>query len=184
MRPAYYALVVVAIVRWVIAQPRGRRAGSIRKAKSAFSTRNSISGTGPRYRLPPRQATCWPGSRSPRIHISVMAVEGDQAANLEHAVGHIPGTAIPGERGNVAFAAHRDTYFRPLAAIYAGDSISVATLQGTYRYQVVSTKIVRLSDVSVLYPTGRDAVTLVTCYPLHYVGAVPMRFIVQAVPLP
>lgn len=119
----------------------------------------------------------------PRVGISVMVVEGVEADDLERAAGHIPGTALPGQRGNVGIAAHRDTYFRPLAKIHSGDAMTLETLDGLYRYQVVSTQIVRPENVAVLYPTGRDALTLVTCYPFHYVGPAPMRFIVRAVRL-
>lgn len=152
MRPTYYALVVVAIVAlgysaaaWWTGRQYRKSEERIFKQKLDLRNRAAI----PR---PPEAGDLLARLEIPRIHISVVVVEGDQAANLEHDVGHIPGTELPGERGNVAFAAHRDTYFRPLAAIDAGDSIGVATLQGTYRYQVVSTKIVRPSDVSVFYP--------------------------------
>ena len=48
----------------------------------------------------------------PRIKLSVIAREGVDTRTLRGAAGHIPGTALPGERGNAGFAAHRDTFFR------------------------------------------------------------------------
>ncbi|MGA8440462.1 MAG: sortase [Candidatus Sulfotelmatobacter sp.] len=51
----------------------------------------------------------------PRLHISAMVAEGASSRILRVAVGHIPGTALPGQAGNVALAAHRDTFFRHLA---------------------------------------------------------------------
>src|SRR5664279_1488691 len=92
----------------------------------------------------------------------------------------IPGTALPGKQGNIGIAGHRDTSFRPLRFIRKDDMIALTTLHGTSRYRVVSTKIVGPDDVQVLYPTGRDALTLVTCYPFDFVGPAPRRFIVQA----
>jgi sortase A len=115
-----------------------------------------------------------------RLGVSVMVVEGVDASDLKRAVGHIPGTAVPGELGNVGIAGHRDTFFRPLRSIQRDDQITVSTLQGTYRYRVVSTNVVRPEDIQVLYPTGRDSLTLVTCFPFNYVGSAPKRFIVRA----
>jgi len=34
--------------------------------------------------------------------------------------------------------------------------------------------------VQVLNPTGRNTLTLVTCFPFYYVGPAPKRFIVRA----
>ncbi len=117
----------------------------------------------------------------PRVGISVMVVEGAGHDELERGAGHIPGTAFPGQGGNVGIAAHRDTYFRPLERIHSGDTITLQTLEGLYRYQVSSTRIVHPEDVSVLYPGARETLTLVTCYPFHYVGPAPERFIVRAI---
>src|SRR5260370_293358 len=64
----------------------------------------------------------------PRLKLKVMVREGDNDATLRHAAGHIPSTAFPGDSGNVAFAAHRDTFFRPLRNIRKNDTILVSTL--------------------------------------------------------
>jgi sortase A len=115
-----------------------------------------------------------------RLSLSAVAREGVDARTLEVAVGHVPGTALPGETGNAAFAAHRDTFFRPLRRVHPGDVISVTTPQGGYRYVVTSTRVVNPDDVSVLSPTGESVLTLVTCYPFTYIGNAPYRFIVRA----
>jgi sortase A len=116
----------------------------------------------------------------PRIGVSVMVVEGVDNSDLKRAAGHIPGTALPWESGNVGIAGHRDTFFRPLRSIQRGDKITVRTLQGEYHYRVVSTSVVRPQDIQVLYPAGRDSLTMVTCFPFEYVGSAPKRFIVRA----
>lgn len=116
----------------------------------------------------------------PRLNIRVIVREGDDEATLRHAVGHIPSTAFPGDFGNVALAAHRDTYFRPLRNIRKNDRIIVATLEGTYEYLVQSTKIVSPTDVSVLEASAPKELTLVTCYPFYYIGSAPRRFVVHA----
>jgi sortase A len=115
-----------------------------------------------------------------RLGLSAMLIEGDDAKTLRRAVGHIPGTALPGQPGNVALSGHRDTFFRPLRNIRADDIIVVTTLQGEYRYRVVSTRIVAPDNVAVLDPGTGEILTLVTCYPFYFVGAAPDRFIVRA----
>jgi sortase A len=116
----------------------------------------------------------------PRLGLSVMVVEGSGGATLRRAAGHIRGTALPGEPGNVGISAHRDTFFRPLRNIRQNDVITVSTLLGEYRYRVVSTRIVSPSDIEVLDPTDTQILTLVTCYPFYFVGSAPDRFIVRA----
>jgi sortase A len=115
-----------------------------------------------------------------RLGLSVMVIEGDDGKTLRRAAGHVPGTALPGQLGNVAITAHRDTFFRPLRKIQTDDVITLTTLQGVYRYRVVSTKIVSPQDVEVLDSTDGEVLTLVTCYPFYFVGAAPNRFIVRA----
>lgn len=120
----------------------------------------------------------------PRLGVSVMVVQGVSDGDLRRAAGHIPGTALPGEPGNVGIAAHRDTFFRPLRFIAPNDTITLSTRERAYRYRVVSTEIVKPEAVEVLYPTGGDTLTLVTCFPFYYVGSAPERFIVRAERVP
>jgi sortase A len=116
----------------------------------------------------------------PRLKLSALAREGADVGTLRRAVGHIPGTALPGAPGNAAFAAHRDTFFRPLKSVRNGDEVVLTTTRGVYRYLVTGTRIVEPRDVSVLEPTPDATLTLVTCYPFDYVGSAPQRFIVRA----
>ena len=116
----------------------------------------------------------------PDLHLVAMVQEGADARTLHRAVGHIPGTALPGARGNVGLAGHRDTFFRPLRQIRVSDAIQLQTQNGTYRYRVEWTRIVGPRDVHVLSSTGGQSLTLVTCYPFYYVGSAPKRFIVRA----
>jgi sortase A len=46
----------------------------------------------------------------PRIGLSTVVLEGVADGDLKLAAGHIPGTALPGEPGNIGIAAHRDTF--------------------------------------------------------------------------
>jgi len=116
----------------------------------------------------------------PRIGLSVMVLEGSTSLVFRRAAGHLEGTAIPGEKGNIAIAAHRDSFFRPLRNIRDRDLIKFSTSTGSYLYQVESTEIVGPGDVQVLTDSPQPTLTLVTCYPFYYVGPAPKRFIVRA----
>jgi sortase A len=115
-----------------------------------------------------------------RLGLSVIVIEGVRAATLRRAVGHIPGTALPGQPGNVGISGHRDTFFRPLRNIRRDDTVTLTTLLGEFRYRVVSTSIVRPDNIAVLAPADNQILTLVTCYPFYFVGPAPSRFIVRA----
>jgi sortase A len=116
----------------------------------------------------------------PRLELSALAREGVDTRTLRGSAGHVPGSALPGETGNAAFAAHRDTFFGPLRGVRRGDEISVTTPHGEYRYVVSGTRIVDPEDVSVLRASNEPTLTLVTCYPFDYIGSAPQRFIVTA----
>ena len=118
--------------------------------------------------------------RIPRLGLTAIVVEGDSAAILRRAVGHVAGTALPGEWGNVVLAGHRDTFFRPLKSIRAGDAITLSTRDGDFDYFVESTSIVPPTDVQVMEPAGGRTLTLITCFPFSYLGSAPDRFIVRA----
>ncbi len=116
----------------------------------------------------------------PRARVSAMIAEGTVETVLRRAVGHIEGTALPGEPGNAALAGHRDTFFRGLRRMRRNDTITVTTVDGVHHYVVDSIRIVGPSAIDVLDPSPKPTLTLVTCYPFDYVGAAPRRFIVRA----
>jgi sortase A len=116
----------------------------------------------------------------PRLGVSSIVRAGSDARTLQLAVGHIPGTALPGEQGNMGLAGHRDTFFRRLRDIRTDDVIRVVTPDGSFLYRVQRTNIVQPTDVWVLDPTSDSTLTLVTCYPFSYIGSAPQRFIVRA----
>jgi LPXTG-site transpeptidase (sortase) family protein len=116
----------------------------------------------------------------PGIDLSVMVLEGTGRKELAEGVGHIEGTPLPGQSGNLGIAGHRDSYFRGLKDVSARDVITLTTFAGSFRYKVEDTRIVPPSDVSVLDPTGEPTLTLITCYPFYYIGNAPKRFVVRA----
>ena len=114
------------------------------------------------------------------VGLTAMIREGTDARTLRRAVGHIPGTPLPGQQGNVVITGHRDTFFRPLHNIRKDDEITLTTLSGSYRYRVDSTRVVEPDDTEALADSDDAVLTLVTCYPFYFVGPAPKRFIVRA----
>ena len=117
----------------------------------------------------------------PRLRLSTPVIEGDDTRALRRAVGHLPDTPMPWDRGNSAIAGHRDGLFRPLKNVKVGDEIRFRTTREEFRYRVTKTTIVRPDDLSVLAPQSEPAtLTLITCYPFYFVGSAPERFVVHA----
>jgi sortase A len=116
----------------------------------------------------------------PRLSLTTPVIEGDDDTTLKRAVGHLPDTPLPWERGNSALAGHRDGLFRPLKDIKVGDEIVFRTSREIIRYRVSDTSIVKPDDLSVLEDARDRALTLITCYPFYYVGDAPKRFVVHA----
>lgn len=116
----------------------------------------------------------------PRVGVSAVIGCGIDDKTLAHAVGHIPGTALPGKNGNIGLAGHRDSFFRGLRGLTLKDRIEIATPDGQYEYAVDSIQIVEPGRADVLRPTVGETLTLVTCYPFSYIGQAPKRFVVKA----
>jgi len=116
----------------------------------------------------------------PSLRLQVPILEGTDDLTLDRGVGHIAGTALPGEAGNIGIAGHRDGFFRGLKDIHVGDGIDIQSQQENSHYRVDEIKIVSPDDVSVLGPRAKPSLTLVTCYPFYFVGSAPSRYIVHA----
>jgi sortase A len=116
----------------------------------------------------------------PRVGVSAIVEEGESNSTLAQSVGHLSGTALPGQPGNVALAAHRDTYFRDLEDIQTGDDVYFTTATAVYKYKVDNLSVVAPDDVSVIAPSNDSRLTLITCYPFHFIGPAPKRFVVSA----
>jgi sortase A len=95
-------------------------------------------------------------------------VQGDGWEQLKKGVGQHIGTANPGESGNVVLSAHNDIFgelFRDLERLKPGDEITLTTSTHDYLYRVTGSRITEPTDVSVMSPTARPTLTLISCYP-------------------
>src|SRR5262245_39175466 len=103
-------------------------------------------------------------------------VQGTGLPQLALGPGHVPGTALPGQVGNFAVAAHRVTAGNPfyyLNQLRPGDSVMITTEAATYTYQITHTELVLPGDTAVLdpvpghprQPAHQAMITLITCDP-------------------
>lgn len=102
------------------------------------------------------------------IDVDAPVVEGDGWEELKMGVGQHIGSANPGERGNMVVSGHDDVFgevFRRLGELMPGDEIIVYAGETPYRYLVREKRIVQPDEVSVMEPTTKAAMTLITCYP-------------------
>jgi sortase A len=177
---------LLALSYWAVVFVRARLYQT-RETQRFAGERHAGPDTASQSKSPSTEKPPYPGTGSPvavleipRLALATIVVEGAEERELKLGPGHIRGTSLPGEGGNVGVAGHRDTVFRPLRFIRGDDTIKLITHEREYQYKVVSTEIVGPDDIQVLYPTGHETLTLVTCYPFQFVGPAPRRFIVRA----
>lgn len=90
---------------------------------------------------------------------------------------HLPGSALPGEKGNSFITGHSSlpniapkgskAFFAKLPEVKKGDEIIVDALGQRYVYKVVELKIVDPKDISVILPPDSNGryISLMTCVP-------------------
>ncbi len=114
----------------------------------------------------------------PKIDLTAIVVDGTTRKDLKNGPGRILGTPLPGEPGNSVISAHRDTFFRHIYELKAGDEIHVQRNGQTVKFAVTGKKIVDPDDLSVIKQTEDPQLTLITCYPTYYIGPAPQRLVV------
>jgi len=117
----------------------------------------------------------------PAISSDLLLIEGSSSKELKWGAGHVTGTAMPGEIGNCAIAAHRNytfgTYFSRLNELKVGDKIDIDYNGKPYKYSVTESFVVEPDEVWVLGKTEKAIITLITCHPR---GSGTQRLIVRA----
>jgi sortase A len=114
------------------------------------------------------------------LKIIVPVYPGTSDFNLNRGAGWIEETAPVDGRGNIAIAAHRDSFFRALKDAKKGQKMTLQTLHGTRHFTLANIQIIGQTETSVLEPSSSSKLTLVTCYPFYHVGSAPQRYIVTA----
>lgn len=124
-----------------------------------FSTRQSI------------QVTPLGIIKIPRIQVSENIVEGSKE-ELLYGVGHVRGTAMPGESGNCVLAGHRNNVFmqpfRYMDRMEIGDIAYIVTNDATYSYEAFKIFEINPDDAWILQPQEEEEylLTLLTCTPV------------------
>ncbi|MGP1570431.1 MAG: class D sortase [Eubacteriales bacterium] len=118
----------------------------------------------------------------PKIDCKQLVIEGSDSYALRYGIGHVSGTAFPGEVGNVALAGHRNgtfgSYFSRIGEMEKGDYIICDYKGYQYYYKVTEVFIVEPTKISVLEGrTNQRIMTLISCHPR---GRSTHRIIVRA----
>ena len=104
----------------------------------------------------------------PTIGLKMTMLEGVRLSTLDQGPGHWPGSAMPGQVGNVVVAGHRTSHakpFRHLDALVPGDQVIFTMPYGQFIYRVVSTEIVAPERVDIVDQTSAKTATLFACHP-------------------
>lgn len=115
----------------------------------------------------------------PELGVDAPLFEGIRLTTLDNGPGHWPGTAMPGDVGNVVVAAHRTSHggpFRNIDQLVAGDVVIFTTDAGEIEYTVTGTEIVNPDAIWIVDPTDTPTATLFACHPP---GSTRQRIIVH-----
>jgi sortase A len=115
----------------------------------------------------------------PRLGLRRVVLSGSSGSSMAFGPGHIDGTAAPNAPGNCAVARHRDTWFAFLEDLQPGDEIRLHTRDVTRRYRVSDLAIHSMYDATVLEPSTRRRLTLITCYPFDALRRSELRYVVS-----
>ena len=118
----------------------------------------------------------------PHIDLDEIVLEGVDDEALNAGPGHLPGTALPGDKGNSVVSAHRDRHFNHFDALKTGDTVVTESRAGRTTWVIVSQRVVD-KDAPALFRTSDATLTLTTCWPIQYLGSAPSRLIVTAKPV-
>jgi sortase A len=104
----------------------------------------------------------------PKIGLERPLLEGVSLTTLDRGPGHWPGSALPGQLGNVVVAGHRTSHdhpFRYIDQLVPGDEVILSTLQGRYVYVVTGSEVVTPAQMGIIGQTAAYTATLFACTP-------------------
>lgn len=104
----------------------------------------------------------------PKIGVEMTMYEGIRLTTLDFGPGHWPGSAMPGQVGNVVVAGHRTSkhkVFRNVDQLVAGDEIVFTDDTGVHVYVVERVEIIEPTELWIVDPTDTPRATLFACHP-------------------
>lgn len=112
----------------------------------------------------------------------IIVLAGTTGKSLAFGPGYALSSASPGDADNMVIAGHRDTHFAFLERLEMGETVFLETPDGArHRYLVTQIDILHQSKTSVMEPTGKKQLTLITCYPFDAITpGGPMRYVIRA----
>lgn len=113
------------------------------------------------------------------IDLSRVVLNNASHESLALGPAHLPQSAMPGTKGNITIAGHRDSFFRDLKRVKSGDVIELESLKSVQYFKVTKIEIADPRDTHWAENTDDNAITLITCYPFDYVGPAPQRYVVR-----
>jgi sortase A len=116
----------------------------------------------------------------PSIGVSKTMFEGITLNTLDRGPGHWPGTAGPGDFGNMVIGGHRTSHDRPfydLDKLAVGDQIVVSNLAGRHVYSITESLVVTPDAVWIVDQTPEKILTLFACHPK---GSTRQRIVIRA----
>jgi sortase A len=139
--------------------------------QSLAATTRAVAREARAYRLSSRRGQAIGRIRVPRLHLSMILVDGTDSGSLEKGPGRDRRTYMPGEGQLIYVAGHRTTFLAPFAHIERmrrGDPVTLEAPYATFRYRVFKHRIVKADDLSVLRSHGREVVELQACHPRFF----------------
>jgi sortase A len=193
-----YVLVVV-LLGWTLATGHGRDADPVEPAGASATTTTTAPlaafPAAPRVGVPtdlplPEDAPADANAPTPEVVHGTLALptlgvsqplhEGVTLTAINRGPSHWPGTAMPGEVGNVVVAGHRTTHTKPfydLDKLVPGDPLVFTMNDGTvWTYELTGIEIVGPDAMHIVDQKRELGATLFACHPL---GSAAQRIVAR-----
>ncbi|WP_239557703.1 class D sortase [Neobacillus cucumis] len=180
-------LLLLGTSLWQSTQTKIQTNHALEKAKKLISKKQSLPAAVNKkieQSAPPKTGDTVGLLKISKIKAELAIVEGTNPDDLKKGVGHYKGSYLPGDKGQIVLSGHRDTVFRKLGELKIGDQLIMEMPNGNFTYEITKTKIVKANDLSIItLQHKQEELILTTCYPFHYVGNAPKRYIIYAKPI-
>lgn len=176
----------------VAARPElpGDTGRSLGAAAAAVPPRSTVAGPAPGLTLPiPEALPEDPYEPTPQVELGTIEIpaigladrlqQGMTLTAINRGPSWWPGTALPGELGNVVVAGHRTTYGRPFYRLHElapGDEVIFTTAAGRFVYVVRGTVVVPEDWIDIAAQSHAHTATLFACHPI---GSAAERIVVK-----
>jgi sortase A len=176
-------LILLGVGVWQYTHTKVKSTAALQQAKEIISQKQPPAANKKKIdtSTPPATGDTVGILKIPKIKAELAIVEGTDPDDLEKGVGHYKGSYFPGDKGQIVLSGHRDTVFRKLGELKIGNQLTIQMPYGNYSYEITRTKIVKANDTSIItLQKQQEELILTTCYPFHYVGNAPKRYIIYA----